>query len=88
MVYSLIDLVQIVSRVLSVLIIVRAVLSWVSPDSRNAIVALVYRITEPLLAPVRNALPIMGGMDFSPLVVLVAIQLLEQVLVQLLIAAA
>jgi YggT family protein len=88
MVYSLIDLVQIVSRVLSLLIIVRAVLSWFSPDPRNAIVRLVYRITEPLLAPVRNALPVMAGMDFSPLIVLVAIQVLERVLVQLLIGAA
>jgi YggT family protein len=88
MVYSLIDLVQIVCRVYSVLIIVRAVLSWISPDPRNPLVLLVYRLTEPVLAPVRNALPIMGGMDFSPLIVLVAIQVLERVLVQLLFAAA
>jgi YggT family protein len=88
MVYSLIDLVQIVCRVYSVLIIVRAVLSWISPDPRNPLVLMVYRLTEPVLAPVRNALPIMGGMDFSPLIVLVAIQVLERVLVQMLFAAA
>jgi YggT family protein len=88
MAYTLIDLVQIASRIFSVLIIGRALLSWVSPDPRNVIVALVYRITEPALAPVRNLLPGTGGIDFSPLIVLIGIQVLERVLVQLLLAMA
>jgi len=88
MAYTLIDLVQIASRVFSVLIIGRALLSWVSPDARNALVALVYRITEPVLAPVRNLLPATGGIDFSPLIVLVGIQVLERVLVRLLLGLA
>jgi YggT family protein len=88
MIYSLIDLVVIASRVFSLLIIVRAVLSWVSPDPRNPLVGLVYRVTEPVLGPVRNLLPVAGGMDFSPIVVLIGIQLLERVVVQVLIGMA
>ena len=84
MIYSLIDLVVIASRVFSLLIIVRAVLSWVSPDSRNPIAGLVYRVTEPVLGPVRNLLPATGGIDFSPIVVLIGVQVLERVLVQVL----
>ena len=84
----LIDLVVIASRVFSILIIARAVLSWVSPDARNPLVAIVHRITEPVLGPVRNLLPTAGGIDFSPLLVLVGVQVLERVLVQLLVAAA
>ncbi|HKI98755.1 MAG TPA: YggT family protein [bacterium] len=88
MAYTLIDLVQIASRVFSVLIIARALLSWVSPDPRNAIVGLVYRLTEPVLAPVRKFTPDLGGIDVSPIIVLVGIQVLEQVLVQMLIGMA
>jgi YggT family protein len=88
MAYSLVELVTIASRLLSLLIIVRAVISWVSPDPRNAIVAFVYRVTEPLLAPVRNLLPAAGGIDFSPLVVLIAIQVIERLLVRVLIGMA
>jgi YggT family protein len=84
----LIDMVRILSTLLSALIIARAVLSWFSPDPGNALVRLVHRVTEPVLSPVRNALPAMGGMDFSPILVLVGIQVLEQVLVRLLVGLA
>lgn len=88
MVYPLIELIQLAARIISLLVIVRAVMSWFSPDPRNPIVSLIYRVTEPLLAPVRNIMPIMGGMDFSPIVVLVGVQVLAQVLVQLLVSMA
>ena len=88
MIYSLIDLIAMASRIFSLLIIVRAVISWVSPDPRNPIVSFIYRVTEPVLAPVRNLLPIAGGIDFSPLVVLIGIQVLERVLIQVLIGMA
>jgi YggT family protein len=88
MAYTLIDLVQIASRLFSVLIIGRALLSWVSPDPHNAIALFVYRLTEPVLAPVRNLLPATGGIDFSPLLVLIGVQVLERVVVQLLLGMA
>jgi YggT family protein len=80
----LIDVVVILSRLLTLLIIARAVMSWISPNPDNPVVALIHRVTEPLLAPVRNLLPVAGGMDFSPIVVLLGIQVLESVLLRLL----
>jgi YggT family protein len=84
----LIDLVRIASTLLSLLIIARAVLSWFSPDPGNAVVRLVHQVTEPVLAPVRNLLPAPGGMDFSPILVLIGVQVVEQVLVRLLVGMA
>jgi YggT family protein len=60
------------------IIIARAVLSWVNPDPSNPIVRLLYRVTEPVLRPIRNRLPTFQmGLDLSPLVVLLVIYLLR-----------
>jgi YggT family protein len=58
-------------------IILRIVLSWVSPDPRNPIVRVVSQITEPVMAPARKIIPPMGGLDLSPIVVLLLIQFLQ-----------
>ncbi|MCZ6480703.1 MAG: YggT family protein [Candidatus Methylomirabilales bacterium] len=63
------------------MIIIRAVISWVNPDPYNPIVQFLYRSTEPVLQPVRRAVPIGWGIDFSPLVVILAIMFLDQFLV-------
>jgi len=60
------------------IIIIRAVLSWVSPDPYNPIVRFITNITEPVLYQVRRRLPVsFGGMDLSPLIVLLAITFLQ-----------
>ena len=64
----------------SLLIIAAVVLSWFQADRRQPLVAFIYRLTEPVLAPVRNALPPMGGLDLSPMVVLIVLQLLKGVI--------
>lgn len=63
------------------IVIARALISWVNPDPRNPIVRFLYNATEPLLARVRRVVPYMGGIDFSPLVVIVAIYFLQAFLV-------
>ena len=63
------------------IIIIRALLTWVNPDPRNPIVRFLHNATEPVLYPVRRALPYMGGIDLSPLVVIVAIYFLQIFLV-------
>lgn len=60
------------------IIIARAILSWVNPDPYNPIVSFLYRATEPLLNRVRRILPDMGGMDISPLIVLLVIFFLQK----------
>ena len=63
------------------IIIIRAIVSWVNPDPHNPIVQLLHRVTEPVLQPVRRMLPMSYGIDFSPLVVILAIIFLDQFLV-------
>jgi len=65
------------------LLIIRAVLSWIriGYDSPfRPVVDGVHRITEPILAPVRGILPAMGGFDLSPILVIVAIRILQTIL--------
>ncbi len=64
------------------IIIIRALLSWVNPDPYNPIVQFLYSITEPVLYRVRQFLPMSGmGIDFSPIVILLAIIFLQTFLV-------
>src|SRR5947199_7934745 len=66
------------------LIIIGSVLSWVSPDPRNPIVRFIYGVTEPVLYQVRRRLPfvIVGGLDLSPIVVILAIMFAQTVILQ------
>src|SRR6516162_8389019 len=63
------------------IVIARALISWVNPDPRNPIVRFLYNATEPLLYRVRRVIPYMGGIDFSPLLVIIAIYFLQGFLV-------
>lgn len=87
--YALIDVVRFAGTVLTVLVFIRVILSWVSPGGvKHPLIVLVYRLTEPLLGPVRSLLPSMGGIDFSPVIVLIGIQLAEGLLIRLLLGMA
>ena len=64
------------------IIIVRALISWVNPDPSNPIVRFLYSVTDPLLFAIRRRLPLyFGGIDFSPIVVILAIVFLQQFVV-------
>jgi YggT family protein len=74
---------QLLINVLYVFIIVmliRVVFSWVSPYPTNAVTRLAYRITEPVLAPIRRMLPQTSGIDLSPMVVMLGAYLLISIL--------
>jgi YggT family protein len=66
------------------IVIARAVISWVNADPHNPIVRFLYSATEPVLYRLRRALPLYaaGGIDFSPILVFVAILFLQRFLVQ------
>ena len=76
-----VDFVQWILGVYSWVIIASALISWVSPDPHNPIVRFLRQVTEPVLAPVRRWLPPWktGGLDLSPLIVLIGIQFVERV---------
>lgn len=64
------------------IVIARAVLSWVSPDPLNPIVRFIHNITEPILYRIRATLPVsLGGIDFSPILVLLGVIFLRTFLV-------
>jgi YggT family protein len=61
----------------ALVVVVAVVLSWVRLDRRNPLVTITHALTEPALAPIRNVLPPMAGLDLSPMVLLIALQLLK-----------
>ena len=66
-----------------ILIIIRALLSWVNPDPYNPIVRFLYSATEPLLYQVRRVMPVIaGGIDLSPIIAIAGIYFLQVFLVQ------
>ena len=71
------------------IIVFRALISWVNPDPHNQIVIFLYRVTEPVLGPIRRRLP-MGniGIDISPIIVILVIVFLQYFLVETMIQMA
>ena len=66
-----------------IVIIARAVISWVNPDPYNVIVRFLYNITEPVLYRVRRLIPFSaGGLDFSPIIVILAIYFAQRFIVK------
>jgi len=63
------------------IVVIRALISWVNPDPWNPIVRFLYQVTEPVLRPIRRRLP-MTGIDFSPMIVILAIYFLQWFLVR------
>ena len=62
-------------------ILILVILSWVSPGGHNPAASLLYDLTGPLLAPVRRRMPNTGGLDLSPMVVMVGLILLKMLLI-------
>lgn len=67
------------------IVIIRALISWVNPDPYNPIVQFLHRVTEPALRPIQRLVPPAGGIDFSPLILILAIYFLQIFLVNSLI---
>jgi YggT family protein len=73
LVASLIDL-------YSLVVVAAVVMAWVPAAGQNRLGLIVYRLTEPALAPIRRALPPMAGLDLSPMVLLIGLRLLKRLL--------
>jgi YggT family protein len=82
--YAFVIALQSILRIYMIIIIIRAVISWVNPDPYNFLVRAVYELTEPVLYRVRRLLPVAGGgFDFSPVVVIIAIYAVSSLLAKL-----
>jgi YggT family protein len=62
-------------------ILIQVILSWVNPGVHNPAVSVIHSLTEPLLAPARRWIPPMGGLDLSPMAVMIGLVLLEMLLI-------
>jgi YggT family protein len=82
---ALVDVILMLLNILQWLIIIAALVSWVSPDPRNPIVRFLYASTEPILRPFRRILPPRrtGNIDFSPILVILLIFFLRQLIIRL-----
>jgi YggT family protein len=79
----IIIIIQVVEQVLSLLIIVHVILSYfMSPY--HPVREMVDRLVEPMLAPIRSVLPRTGMFDFSPLILLIGIQVLASIVINVL----
>jgi YggT family protein len=64
----------------SFVILARVLMSWVNIDPYSPVARIIFDLTEPVLAPVRNLLPPAAGLDFSPIIVMVLLQILGGIL--------
>lgn len=71
------------------IVIARALVSWVSPDPYNPIVRFLHSATDPVLSRIQRLLPLQfGGIDFSPVVLLIGLAFVERIVKALLISLA
>lgn len=77
---SLHDLVSLVFDIFIFAIIIQAILSWVNPDPYNPVVSILRSLTAPVLRPVQRMVPMVGGLDFSPIVALIGLMFLKRLI--------
>ena len=77
----LVYLIDVFFTLLSLAILARVLLSWVRVSPYHPAVEFLYRITEPILGPLRRAIPAVGMVDISPIIAMILLQIIQQVLV-------
>ena len=76
--------INVVAQALVLAIFVRVIMSWVPVRLPLGLNDLVWNVTEPVLAPIRRYMPIAGGMDFSPFIALLLIQIITSMILRVL----
>ncbi|MGV8843006.1 MAG: YggT family protein [Pseudomonas sp.] len=87
LIWALIGVVALFVKIFFFALIISVILSWVAQGSQNPAVELINQICEPLLKPIRGILPSMGGLDLSPIVAFVVLNLIDMMVIQNLIIA-
>ncbi len=83
---ALADLISMIFKLFYFIVLLRVIMSWVSADWRNPIVQWAYRVTEPFLAPIRRLIPAMGGIDFSPFILLLLMPFIQQLVISIILS--
>ena len=77
LIWSILGVIGLLVNIYFFALLAMIILSWVAPGSQHPAIYLLHQITEPVMAPVRKALPAMGGMDFSPILVFILINVIQ-----------
>ena len=81
LVFSIAELVQLGLHIFLFSILIEVILSWISPGAHNPLTSVLHSLNRPLLAPARRLIAPIGGLDLSPIVVMVALQFASILLV-------
>lgn len=81
-VWSAIGIISLILKIYFWGLLITVIASWIAPSSYNPALILINQILEPALKPIRNLMPDMGGIDLSPIIMFLTIQVLEILLVQ------
>ena len=79
------EFVRILGTVLYIAMLGRVILSWINVGPRNPISVIIYQITEPILQPIRRVMPKLGMLDFSPMIAIVLITVVQRILSRVLV---
>jgi YggT family protein len=85
---QLIGIVSLAFDLYSLILLARVLVSWFQVDPYNPLVQWLYRLTEPVLAPIRRLLPPAGAIDFSPIVAFILIIVAKQIVLSVLVSLA
>lgn len=77
----MLKLLDLVIQLYILAVIIRAVLSWFSINLDNPFVKFLYDITEPVLSRIRSIVPLLGGLDLSPLVLIILLSILRKIII-------
>jgi YggT family protein len=77
-------LIYLLLQLYSFVILARVLMSWVQIDPYSPLARTIFNLTEPVLQPIRNLLPPASGLDFSPMIAIILLQVLGQFLITLL----
>jgi len=81
LILSVADLLGLAINVFIFSILIQVIISWVNPGMYNPVMGLLHSLTEPLLGPARRVIPPISGLDLSPIVVIVVLQLASMLMV-------
>ncbi len=81
---ALLDLVNLLFRLAYLAVLVRVILSWIPGAYDHPVAVTIVRLTDPILAPIRRLLPPVGGLDLSPFVAILVLEVLRNVVFDLL----
>jgi len=78
----MISIINIAFQILIMIIFIRVILSWFPHNPYNPLIKIIYQISNPILNPIRNIIPPIGGMDISPIIVIFIIQIIKNIILK------